>query len=398
MAIMGPKSTFRRNSGYKDRPWIPRFWHGMSLAGWTRLLVRNRFAIGLPRLAMCLAVTGFAVLNEMTRWIYHLLLGWKITRTEVKHPPIFIVGHWRSGTTLMHELLILDKRFSFPATYACFLPNHFLLTSWLFRPLLGWILPSRRPMDNMDSGADRPQEDEFALCNLGVPSPYLTIAFPNHPPQYQEYLDMQGVSARDRRRWQRALLWFVKCLTLRDPRRLVLKSPPHTARIKTLLEIFPDAKFVHIVRDPCSVFPSTINLWTRLYRDQGLQVPRYEGLEEHVFETFNRMYAAFERDKDLLEQSQFCELRYEDLVHDPVGQIEQVYENLGLDEFEAVRPALEDYARQHANYRTNRYELSDETRAEIHRRWAEFIERYGYADEPVTLRFEQFQQARQRSA
>ena len=102
----------------------------------------------------------------------------------------------------------------------------------------------------MASGWDRPQEDEFALCNMGVPSPYLTISFPNRPPQCDEYLDLAGLSPRRRERWKRGLMWFLKCVTLRQPKRIVLKSPQHTCRVKTLLEMFPRARFVHIVRNP----------------------------------------------------------------------------------------------------------------------------------------------------
>ena len=124
-----------------------------------------------------------------------LLFGRKIERTEIEDDPIFVIGHWRSGTTLLHELLVLDPRHTFPDTYACFSPNHFLVSGWWMKPCLKILLPARRPMDNMVAGWDHPQEDEFALCNMGVPSPYLTNVFPNRPPQYQEYLDMRGVPA-----------------------------------------------------------------------------------------------------------------------------------------------------------------------------------------------------------
>ena len=226
-------------------------------------------------------------------------MGRKIARTKIEHDPIFVIGHWRSGTTLLHELLVRDPRHTYPDTYACFAPNHFLVSGWWLKPCLKLLLPSRRPIDNMPAGWDHPQEDEFALCNMGVPSPYLTIIFPNHPPQCQEYFDFRGVSEPAVNRWKRALLWFLKCITLQNPKRIVLKSPPHTCRIRALLEMFPKAKFVHIVRDPYVLFPSTVNLWKRLYRDEGLQMPTCEGLEEHVFTTLTRMYDAFDRDREL---------------------------------------------------------------------------------------------------
>jgi len=375
------KAAAEQKSGYKDRPWIPRFWDGMSLRGWFRLLWRNRFAVSPRRIAMAVLIGGTGCINFVLWSIQFVLLGRKIERTKIKDDPIFVIGHWRSGTTLLHELLVLDPRHTFPDTYACFSPNHFLVSGWWMKPCLQFLLPAHRPMDNMVAGWDHPQEDEFALCNMGIPSPYLTSVFPNHPPQYQEYLDMRGVPAPDVARWKRAFLWFLKCLTLRNPKRIVLKSPPHTSRIRTLLEIFPKAKFVHIVRDPYVIFPSTVNLWKRLYRDQGVQVPRYEGLEEHVFKTFTRMYETFERDRELIGPGQFCEIRYEELVAGPIEQMRRVYEELELGDFEAVRPAIEKYFAGKKGYKTNRYEMTPELHAEITRRWTTFIEQYGYAKE-----------------
>ena len=144
--------------------------------------------------------------------------------------------------------------------------------------------------------------------------------------------------------------------------------------------MFPKAKFVHIVRDPYVIFPSTINLWKRLYRDQGLQMPTYDGLEEHVFQTFTRMYDTFERDRHLIGPGQFCEVRYEELIADPVEQMRLVYERLELGDFEAARPAIEEYAAGQKDYKTNRYQITPEMRAEIARRWGKFIEQYGYAE------------------
>jgi hypothetical protein len=234
-------------------------------------------------------------------------------------------------------------------------------------------------MDNMAAGWDCPQEDEFALCNLGLRSPYLTMAFPNHPPQNQEYFDLQSLSPRQRTRWQRGLTWFLKCLTVRSPGRIVLKSPPHTFRVNILLEMFPKARFIHIVRNPFVIFPSTINLWKRMYRNDGLQMPTYDGLDEHVFTTFTRMYDVFEHDRSLIPQGQLSEVRYEDLVAQPIEQMERIYRELDLGEFEQVRGKMAAYFAAKADYKTNRYQLPSELAAEVARRWAGYFDRYGYS-------------------
>jgi omega-hydroxy-beta-dihydromenaquinone-9 sulfotransferase len=372
------KAKTQQNSGYKDKPWIPRFWDGICVRGWFRLLLKNRFVITPSRIAMALIITGLSFFNLFTWIVEKALFGRKIDRTPIDEAPIFVVGHWRSGTTMLHELLVLDPRHTFADTFACFCPNHFLVSAWFLKPLVSILLPAHRPMDNMATGWDYPQEDEWAICNMGLGSPYLTLAFPNHPPQDQEYLDFRGVPAKDRERWKQGLLWFLKCLTFRNAKRIVLKSPAHTSRVRVLLEMFPKAKFVHIVRDPCVLFPSTVNLWKRLYRDQGLQIPKYEGLDEHVFQTLTRMYETFERDRELIPSNQLCEVRYEELTADPIGQMRRVYDRLELGGFEAALPAIEAYFSEKKDYKKNRYEMTPELRAEITRRWASYVRKYGY--------------------
>lgn len=362
----------------KDRFWYPRFWDGMGVSVWFPLMAKNRFAIYPRRIGMFLIISLISFVNSFLALLQLAIYGRRINRTEIKEPPIFIVGHWRSGTTMLHELFVLDKRFTYPNTYECYAPSHALVSFRVFGPLLGILMPKRRPMDNMATGWNHPQEDEFALCNLGVPSPYLTLAFPNRPPQCQEYLDLQGVGPEARARWKDKFLWFVRTLTLRSPKRVVLKSPPHTARIALLREIFPDARFVHIVRDPYVIFASTVNLWKRLYKDEGLQVPRFEGLDEHVYETFNRMYAAFNSQQPSIPPGHFSEVRYEDLVADPIGQMRKVYADLGLDGFSDVLPALETYVASQKDYKTNRWQHKPEIKREINRRWSAYFEKYGY--------------------
>src|SRR6185437_9960126 len=118
--------------------------------------------------------------------------------------------------------------------------------------------------------------------------------------------------------------------------------------------MFPGARFVHIVRDPYVLYPSTVNLWKTLYRKHGLQPPNYAGIDEYVFRTFERMYAKFEAERELIAPNRFCELRYEELVRDPVGSVRGIYEKLGLGEFERVLPPIEAYVAEMEGYQTNK--------------------------------------------
>jgi hypothetical protein len=358
--------------------WAPRLWEGSDFFAWMRLLARNRFAVQPAYWYIAIVVTCVSFFHTLMRVLQGAIFGSAVRRTELVAPPIFILGHWRTGTTLLHELLVQDDRFGYPTTYACLDPCDFLLTERLFSRIFWFLVPSRRPMDNMKAGFDRPQEDEFALCLIGARSPYEMIAFPNRPPCGQEFLDLANVSPRALRRWKRALKTFLRMLTYRNPKQLVLKSPPHTARILLLREMFPGARFIHIVRDPYVVYASTVNLWRTLYRTHGLQKPIGAGLEEYVLQTFVRMYERLEQGKRLLGPQQFFELRYEDLTRSPREVVKQVYDHFELGRYEQYLPRLEAYLASVKGYETNRYQLTPDERATVTRRWGPIMRRYGY--------------------
>ena len=362
-----------------NREWTPRIWQGCTLSAWLRLVCRNRLAVSPSLAYIPYVLTHVSLIHSVLRLLQEVVHGTRPGRTPLAAPPIFIVGHWRTGTTLLHELLILDERHSFPDTYQCLEPNHFLLTEGVAKRWMNWLLPSRRPMDNMKAGWNRPQEDEFALCMMGQPSPYLTIAFPNHPPQDQDAFDIRDLPAHAQRSWKQAFARYLGELTYRDPRRLILKSPTHSCRIATLLEMFPEAKFVHIMRDPYAVYPSTVNLWKRLYDTHGLQVPTYAGVEEYVLSTYPMLYEKLEEGKRLIPPGQFHEIKYEDLIVDPLGRMREMYESLDLGGFDEAQPRFAAYLRDNADYQTNRFaKLSDAEITTLNARWGAVIDRYGY--------------------
>lgn len=352
----------------------------MRVGTWWSLLARNGFRLSPSRIHLWLGVSFFNPFNDALGLLQWLRYGRQIRETKLVHDPIFILGHWRSGTTLMHELLVLDDQFGSPSTYACFAPWHFLLTEQLMVKYGSGLLPDKRPMDNMRTGWNLPQEDEFALMNLGAPTPYLRIAFPNNGSPWMNFIDMRDVRPEDREVWQNKLTWFVKALTLQQQRQLVLKSPPHTGRIADLLQLYPHAKFVHMVRDPRKLFPSTLRLWKSLEEIQGLQGSCSEQqLQDYVWECLVRMYAAFEANRQLIPENRIIDVRYEDLVAAPMKTVEQVYQHLELGDFEAARPKLQRRLAEDAEYRVNEHRIDAELERAVLQHWGDYARRYGYA-------------------
>jgi hypothetical protein len=383
-----PASERPKGQGYGADPThaygflTPRFWHGMKPVDFWRLAARNRCRFSLHGLGTAATITAIGVGHVVGGAAQHALAGRRIREAKLDRPPLFVLGHWRSGTTLLHELLMHDSANVCPNTYQCFAPHHFLVTERWLTPMVRWVLPKKRPMDNVAAGWDRPQEDEFALASLGLPSPYLTWAFPHHGPIDRDWLTLDNVAEADRQRWIDKLRWFVAAVSLRQPGRVVLKSPPHTARVRSLLEAFPDARFVHIARDPLVLFPSTVRLWKSLCDVQGLQSPRpsYDWIEEEVLSNLVTMYEAYARDRELIPEGRLVEMRYEDLVASPLEPMRDLYDRLALGgDFAAVARGVEEQLGQKSDYRTNRYSLPDDVRERVATRWRGYAERYGYA-------------------
>src|SRR5207248_10716918 len=125
------------------KQWAPRVWEGADYVAWLRLLARNRFAVEPPYWYIAAIASCVTVGNMVLRWVQEGLYGECVRRTELREPPVFVVGHWRTGTTLLHELLVLDPRHTSPTTLRCFAPGHFLLTEALFKRYGNFLVPDR---------------------------------------------------------------------------------------------------------------------------------------------------------------------------------------------------------------------------------------------------------------
>ncbi len=358
---------------------MPFVWYGISAGRWYRLLQANDFDITLNRLPNIVGVSLLSGVVSTVSRISEALFGKRAEATEII-PPVFVLGHWRTGTTFLHNLLTCDPRNAFPTTFQCMFPRSFLISEHTIGLIFSAFLPSQRPMDDIPVGRHKPFEDEFALAKLGLVSPYRALATPDRPPDLR-HLDLVGISEAERQAWDDGFLWYMRRLQFDHPgRRLVLKSPPHTARIGALLKLFPDARFVHIARNPFETFASTINLWKVLNSRLGLRNPPDDDrwLPEYVLSALPRMYQAYERDLPLVKPDRITEIRYEEFVTDPLGTLQQVYKRLGLGEFAPAREASETYLSSLGDHKGAKWQLSQADRDMIAARWGGYFERFGY--------------------
>lgn len=349
-----------------------------------QLVGENRYRIDRSRWAMAICAYLSTGLPWAANRIQEKRFGEQSDALSMIADPLFVVGHWRSGTTLLHELLTLDPQFAFPNTFQCFNPLSFLVTEHWLRPLTSPLLPKRRPMDNMAMGWNVPQEDEFALMTMGLPTTYRRIAFPNEVPRHLDYLNMHGIPAPELERWKSGFAKFVGYLNFKYRRQLVLKSPPHTGRISIIKSMYPNAKFIHMTRNPRAFIPSTDHLWRSLEITNGFQKPRYESNAEFVFMCFKRMYDGYFRDQEELTAQNFATLKFENLVSDPVEAMRKLYEGLRLGDFSQTEPKIRSRMEQSKGYRSNKYELPKELQDQIDHYCQRYDDEFGYSSDFVS--------------
>ena len=350
---------------------------GMPLGSLIRLLAGNGFVVDKRYLGRLAYLIGIGVFNSILGSCERFFDGAEIDKIQLNHAPLFILGHWRSGTTHLHNLLSLDNEFSSPNVYQCLFPNHFIY-SQVGSVALKFLAPDRRPMDNVSFSSRAPHEEEFALAALSLVSPYLRVIFPLTGHKWHTSLDLDKIPPDWRQAWKDAFIFFLKKLELSEGGRALLKSPPNTARVKHLLEIFPGAHFVHIVRNPYRVYLSTRNLWDKSFAKTRLQEPTKEFVQELILNWYLEMFELFDRDRALIPPGHLHELKFEDLEADPLAELERIYLALNLKNFDFLGEQAVKYLDSIKTYKKNIFDLDEKTKALVAERWEKNFNRYGY--------------------
>ncbi|MCA1686624.1 MAG: sulfotransferase, partial [Planctomycetia bacterium] len=150
-------------------------------------------------------------------------------------------------------------------------------------------------------------------------------------------------------------------------------------RVRLLTEMFPEARFIHVHRDPYTVFRSTRHLNDVLTRTLQFQTPGAADLDGAVIRRYRQIHDAYFDERGLIPEGHLHELAFGDLERDPVGQIRNAYEALGLGGFGDVLPRLEDHVAGLADYRKNTYpDLPADLKSRIRSEWRRSFEAWDY--------------------
>jgi hypothetical protein len=286
---------------------------------------------------------------------------------------VVVLGYWRSGTTLLHELLCLDSRYTYPTTHACMNPHHFLLSE--ASALASGGSSTQRPMDEMEVRSGSPQEDEFALLSLGARSPYEALLIPAILPEALKLTDPRDLSPSDEKRWREVFMSFLAGVSVRGGGRpMILKSPTHGFRVDTLRQLLPDARYVLIVRDPVTNFESVVRMWRKMFETYAIgPIISDDEIREAVLEDRPRFDAKLASGAAGLPDNRFVSITYEALSADPVAAIERLYQQLELGDFGSLRETLAAEVQRRGGYRAKGSLPSDAWRKRIEKEWSSLL-------------------------
>ena len=245
---------------------------------------------------------------------------------------------------------------------------------------MSFLMPDHRPTDNMELKVDLPQEEEFALSNMMPYTYYNFWYFPQHMLEYcDKYLLFNDITEDERRIFKEAFLKLVK-ISLYNTRgsQYLSKNPPHTGRVKTLLEMFPNAKFIYLKRNPYTVFESTRSFFTNTIKPLMLQPVSNEELTHNFVEVYKRLFYKFEEEKHLIPEGNLVELKFEDFEKDAYGMTEEIYRILDLPGFAESKTAIEAYLGKKKGYKKNRYKYEEATVKTVEENWGMALKEWGY--------------------
>ena len=298
----------------------------------------------------------------------------------LEHAPVFILGHWRSGTTFVHNVLSCDKHFGYCTTYQTVFPHLMMFGQSFFKKNMSWLMPDKRPTDNMDLAVDLPQEEEFALSNM-MPYTYYNFWFyPKHQLEYcDKYMLFEDIDPAELKVWEETFTKLIKIsLWNTGGTQFLSKNPPHTGRVAELVKMFPNAKFIYLMRNPYTVFESTRSFFTNTIEPLRLQDISKEELEQNILSVYAKLYHKYEADKHLIPEGNLIEVKFEDFEADALGMTQQIYQMLQLPGWNEAEQAISQYVASKKGYKKNKYSYDPRTVELVEKNWGFALDQWGY--------------------
>ena len=245
--------------------------------------------------------------------------------------PVFVIGLPRSGTSLLFNLLSQDKAHRSPQYWEIM---HLLpipknekriqkrkLHTNIELKLAKTIIPKLKAIHTIT--AETPEECQ-QIATMNVKSfVYMCMA---HVPEYIDYLKSTSFESVFKLHKK-----FYQSLELNGrPKRWLLKDPSHIGHLPEILNEYPNAKFIHIHRDPTESVASFCSL-TKNVRQAFSKTIDTNTIGQTVVDFWNHNLCKGMEDRKALLKDQIVDIQYADFIKNPIDHIKNAYVQLNFD-------------------------------------------------------------------
>ena len=284
-------------------------------------------------------------------------------------------------------LMAYDKTFGYVSNIEGYATRLYLGAPRITRKIIESSLPDVRPMDNVIMGAEEPTEEEYCIGTFTRYGYYTGFIFPRNFDLYSKFLTFKGDTPKEqkkmdkhREKWKKAYYYMVQMLTLgHGGKQLFLKNPTTGYRIRDILEMFPNAKFIHTYRNPYKVYMSTVKFFDEVFAIYTLQTWDKEKMKQDILKNYKTLYEYHERDLHLIPEDRIIHVKYEDFIKNPEENMEKIYKYLNLKGWDQYKENMIAYAQsQKRDYVPNAHSVDDDVIIRVNKHWDDFREKYGY--------------------
>ena len=330
--------------------------------------------------------TIITLLINLINWPFRtyekLFINTKYAGNKIQKDPVFIVGHWRSGTTHLHNILCQDPQMAYVTTFQSVFPDTLFNKAgrFIFEGFARILIPGTRKGDNVILGTSLPQEEEFAIGDKTAISFYYFWMFPRSLKKfYDQCIRFKGVDGAKIKSWKKDYeLLITKALHNTNRERFLSKNPPNTGRIEVLLEMFPNAKFIHIHRNPVEVYLSTQNFFNKMLPHLQLQSIDPLKLEEDIILLYKDIMQDYLKQREMIPAGQLAEISFEELEKNPKLCIKNLYNSLGLSGYQKSESYFESYLDSKKSYQKNKHHITAKMIHKIETEWGFAMKEWSY--------------------
>ncbi len=324
------------------------------------------------------------ILFEPVRWAELAIYNQKINQHRIIKHPLFILGYYRSGTSYLHQCLVQDDRFGYHTNFQMVLPEVMLSSEKALLPVFEFICRFFKLTDSVHRvplSFRFPGEEDTTMTTYVDPrGAQWGYFFPNMmDEQFKKYVLFENISIYEMEAWKQSFIFLIKKISLANyQKRLVLKSTPNMARIKLILSIFPNAKFIFIHRNPYHVYASNKQFWRVVQQKFALKSVKSVDINSIILDTYSQIMRRYLQDKDLVPNGQLTEMSYDDFVQNPVESLRNAYEVLELDDFGYCEYKMKLFTALQQKFVPLKHELSESERRIVSEKLEPFLRYWKY--------------------